>query len=232
PAPAPSALQDRLAAHVSAAAEHQHRLVGIGKALDMADEDDVVAAVMAELVAALEMRRRADQHRRPRFRDDVADIEELVVALLGELVRQLDLVPGEDVDDEMRPLLEGGQALRVKRAAPQHQRRVQRHRGERVRRHAVEFAVAAAGGDDRYAGGEGAERVAQLARVEALGRGAVDHRLVAAGMLLGRRLGWGGPRYLLCHEFVPRSGGQIVASGDRPRATRPYIAPLMSQLST
>src|SRR5690349_9685804 len=49
---------DRFAADVLAAAEHQGRLVGVGEAFDMADEDDVIAAIMAELVAALEMRRR------------------------------------------------------------------------------------------------------------------------------------------------------------------------------
>src|SRR5437879_1023283 len=100
------ALQNRLAADVLAAAEQQGRLVGIGETLDMADEDDVVAAVMAEFVAALEMRRRADDDRSAGFRDDVVDIDELVVALLGEFVRQLDLVEGEDVDDEMRAFLE------------------------------------------------------------------------------------------------------------------------------
>ena len=92
-------MHDRLAAHVFAAAEHQRRLVGIGEALDMADEDDVVAAVMAELVAAFEMRRRADHDRRAAFRDDVIDIGELVLDRLGESVRQLDLVVGQDVDD-------------------------------------------------------------------------------------------------------------------------------------
>src|SRR5579863_1627449 len=50
-----SALHDGLAADVFAAAEHQRRLVGIGEALDVADEDDVVAAVMAKLAAAFEM---------------------------------------------------------------------------------------------------------------------------------------------------------------------------------
>src|SRR5271170_286255 len=100
-----SALEDRLAAHVLAAAEQEGRPVGIGEALDMADKDDVVAAVMAELVAALEMRRRADQHRSAGIGDDVVDIDELVIALLGEFVRQFDLVVSEDVDDEMRAFL-------------------------------------------------------------------------------------------------------------------------------
>src|SRR5579864_8873490 len=97
-----SVLHYRFAAHVSAAAEQQGRLVGVGEALDVADEDDVVAAVMAELVAALEMRCRADDDGSAALREDVVDIDEFVVALLGEFIRKLDLVEGQDVNDEMR----------------------------------------------------------------------------------------------------------------------------------
>jgi hypothetical protein len=53
----------------------------------VADEDDVVAAVMPVLVAALEMRSRADQDRRAAFRDDVVDFGEFVLVRAGELVR-------------------------------------------------------------------------------------------------------------------------------------------------
>jgi hypothetical protein len=77
----------RLAPHVFAAAEQQCRLVGVGVTLDVADEDNVVAAVMAIFVAAFEMRGGADQHRRAAFRDDVIDLGELVVVRPGEFVR-------------------------------------------------------------------------------------------------------------------------------------------------
>src|SRR4051812_2833583 len=73
-----SGRDERLAAHVFAAAEQQCWLVGVGVALDVADEDDVVAAVMPILVAALEMRGDADQHRRAALRDNVIDLGEFV----------------------------------------------------------------------------------------------------------------------------------------------------------
>src|SRR5260370_15631236 len=98
----------------------------------MADEDDVVAAVMPVLVAALEMRGGADQHRCAAFRDHMVDLGELVLVRAGELVRQLDLVVRQYIDNEMRALLEGRQALRVERGAPQDERRGDSDRGEGV----------------------------------------------------------------------------------------------------
>ena len=86
----------------------------------MADKDDVVAAVMPIFVAALEMRGGADQDRSAAFRDHVVDLGEFVLVRAGEFVRQLDLVVGQDIDDEMRALLEGGKALGVERGAPQY----------------------------------------------------------------------------------------------------------------
>src|SRR3954471_13454153 len=98
----PLRLHDRLAAYVFAAAEHQSRFVGIRKALDMADKDDVVAAVMPELIAAFEMCGRADQDRGAALRNDMVDIGELVLDRFGETVRQFDLVVRQDIDAEMR----------------------------------------------------------------------------------------------------------------------------------
>src|SRR5271165_3954074 len=98
----------------------------------MTDKDDVVAAVVAILVAALEMRGGADQHRGAAFGDDVVDLGELVLVRAGEFIGELDLVVRQDVDDKMSALLEGGKALRVERGAPQYERRRQRHRGEGI----------------------------------------------------------------------------------------------------
>src|SRR5205814_9892420 len=96
-------------------------------ALDVADKDDVVAAVMPVLVAALEMCCGADQHRGPAFRDNMVDLGKLVLVRARELVRQLDLVVRQDVDDEVRALLEGGKALRIEGGAPQDQWRGERY---------------------------------------------------------------------------------------------------------
>src|ERR1700730_8546867 len=114
---------ERLAAHVLAAAEQKRRLGGVGVALEVADEDDVVAAIMPILVAALEMRSGADQDRGAAFRDHMVDLGEFVLVRSGKFVRQLDLVVGQYIDDEMRALLERRQALRAERGAPQDQRR-------------------------------------------------------------------------------------------------------------
>src|SRR5215471_20791169 len=101
-----SAGDQRLAAHVFAAAEQQRRFIRVRVALNMADKDDVVAAIVPVLVAALEMRGGANQHRRTTFGDDVVDFGEFVLMLSGEFVRQLDLVVRQYVDDEVRALLE------------------------------------------------------------------------------------------------------------------------------
>jgi hypothetical protein len=53
----------------------------------------------------------------------VVDLGEFVLVRAGEFIRQLDLVVRQDVDDEMRALLERRQALRAERGAPQDQRR-------------------------------------------------------------------------------------------------------------
>src|SRR6516225_9325321 len=170
----------RLPAHVFATAEQQRRLVRVGVALDMADEDDVVAAIVPVFIATLEMRRGADQHRCAAFGDEVIDLGEFVFVLVGELVRQLDLVVRQDIDDEMRSLLECSKTVRIERGAPQHERRIERHGGKGIGGHAIEPAVAAARRDDRHAGREGAERAAEIAQVEPLGRRAFDRCGVTA----------------------------------------------------
>jgi hypothetical protein len=77
----------------------------------MADDDDVVAAVRPTLVAALEMRGRADQYRCAAFGDDVVDLGEFVLVRAGKFIRQLDLGVCQYIDDKMRALLERRQAL-------------------------------------------------------------------------------------------------------------------------
>src|SRR5215472_2105029 len=75
----PSGREQRLAAHILAAAEQQCGPISVGVALDMANENDVVAAVMPVFVAALEMCGGADQHGRAAFRDHVVDLGKLVL---------------------------------------------------------------------------------------------------------------------------------------------------------
>jgi len=67
----------------------------------------------------------------------------------GEARRQLGLVLGQDVDGEMCAAFEDRQALRLAVEAEEHQRRVERHRGEGIRGEADELALVAARRDDR-----------------------------------------------------------------------------------
>ena len=50
--------------------------------------------------------------------------------------------------------------------ANQHQHGIERHRGERVGRHAVHFAVEV-DGDDRHPGGEASHRFSKFGRIQA-----------------------------------------------------------------
>src|SRR5262249_48640387 len=211
-------------AHVFAAAKQQCRFMGVGVAFNVADKDDVVAAVMPILVAALEMRSRPDQHRGAAFGDYMVDLGELVLMGAGEFIRQFDLVVRQHIDDEMRTLLKGRKALRVERGAPQHERRRQRYRSERVGGQPVKPAVAAARRDDRYTGRKGAKCVAEVAQIEAVARGALHRRRMAAGQLASGDL--------VRHSSAPSKSRHSGASGGSPSATLPYIAPFTSQLST
>src|SRR5258708_31937789 len=140
----------------------------------------MVAAVVARLVAAFEMRGAAGDPRRAVVGHDVRHIEEAVVMLAGEALGELDLVRRQYVDDEMRRLLEGGQALPIERLAPQHQRWLERHRGEGIDGEADRLAVPAPRRYDWDASGEGAERVAGIAQ------GGMRPRRIRPGMIRPR----------------------------------------------
>jgi hypothetical protein len=69
-----SGWDQRLTAHVFAGTKQECRLRSIGVALDVTDKDDLIAAVVPILVAALEMRSGADRHGSAAFGDYVVDI--------------------------------------------------------------------------------------------------------------------------------------------------------------
>jgi hypothetical protein len=127
-------------------------------ALDLADEDHVVAFVVAAAVEALEAGRRADQHRRAAGPSGEGHVGPAVDVLGGEALGQRLLVRRQDVDRVVRAGAERGHRAGRARQAPQHQRRRERHRVERVGREADQRAVGRARGDDGHAGGEHAER--------------------------------------------------------------------------
>ncbi|MNY32952.1 hypothetical protein D3C86_1672000 [compost metagenome] len=133
----------------------------------------MVAAVHLLETLALEACRAVGEQRRAAQAGFVADAGELVLLRAGEVVGQLDLVGGEDVYREVAGGLEHGLAAGALVDAPQHQRRLQRHRVEAVGGHPDLLAGRAAGGDDGDAGGEVAEGAAEHSGVEAgcAGRG-------------------------------------------------------------
>ncbi len=138
----------------------------------------MVAAVVAVDDAALEVRGRADDQRHAVLAELVRDALELVASTAREADRERLLLGREDVDAEMRRGAKRRQARRGACEAPQHERRIERHRAERVSGQPEEASVGTARGDDRHAGGERAERVPQIARVERCARVLVWHERV------------------------------------------------------
>ena len=167
---------ERVRAVVRAVAEQQRRLAFVGVAFHVAEEDLVVAAVVAVDDAAFEVRRRAVDQRDAVLAQAVRHAFELVFVRAREAQRELVLLRAEHVHAEVRRGAKRGQAGRVARQAPEHQRRVERHRAERVSGQPEEAALGVARRDDRDAGREGAERVAQVSRVERRGGGLVCRR--------------------------------------------------------
>ena len=141
-----------------AAAVEQQRRSPAGVEFDyFADEDHVVAAVVLVSGAAFEACRGPVEQRSAARAARQLEPGEFVFAGLGEAVRQRFLVGSEDVHRKMACRAERGQAGRLARQAPQHHRRVERDRVEAVGGNPDVVARAAAGGDDRYPGGERAQ---------------------------------------------------------------------------
>jgi hypothetical protein len=83
-----------------------------------------------------------------------------------EAPRQRQLVGGQHVDRVVRVQPEGRHAVGLLRKAPEHQRRLERHRVEAAGGHADQPAVGVEGGHHGHAGGELRERALELRRVE------------------------------------------------------------------
>src|SRR5204863_8474508 len=94
-----------------------------------------------------------------------ADVAELVVAFLDESPAQLALEFREDVDAERSRPLHGGPARRVPSREEAHERRVERHGGERPDGEAVRLAFVRRG-DDGDPGWEVAEHVPEAIGIE------------------------------------------------------------------
>ena len=155
---------------VAAAAEEQGVARAPAEALDVADEQQVVAARDGALEAAFEQGQAVLEDRAAAEAGLPGDAGELVGGGAREVVGDVALVGGQHVDREVVAALEAGQRQRGPVQAPEHERRVERDGGERVRGQALALAVGGERRDHGDARGEAAERVAELARVEG-GRG-------------------------------------------------------------
>ncbi len=103
--------------------------------------------------------RKVDAHRAPPG-------QPAVDAARGEALGQGLLVGREHVDGVVRTVAKVRHRACMVRQAPEHQRGRKRHRVERVGREAHQRAVGRARGDDGHAGGEHAQRRAEVARGE------------------------------------------------------------------
>ena len=130
--------------------------------LDRADEQHVVAGPMPRVVAAFEPRDAALDQRHAGGAQPVVDAGEAVGVRTREPAREVDLVVREHVDRVMLGPLERGEARRAAVEAPHDERRVERHRVERVRREADEPVIGPGRADDRHARGELREGIAKL----------------------------------------------------------------------
>ena len=122
----------------------------------------MIARAVLRMVPALEPRDAAVDQRRAGRAQPKFDALEPIDVRTRKPARELDLVVREHVDRVMLGLLERGEARRPAVQAPHDERRVERHRVERVRREADEPAVRPGRADHRDARGELREGVAKL----------------------------------------------------------------------
>ena len=189
--------------------EDQRRAAEAVEPHHLADEDHVVAAVVAIRRAAFESRRATGEQRHVTVAAFDGKAGEAVDAALGELVRDMLLVRRQDMN---RKVLGGHKRRSVRRLAveaPQHHRRIERDRVEAVGRQADVLALHATRGDHRDAGGERAQGLAEL-----LG---IDGRSVGHVLLLRRGFGTGASRG---GRSVPLPRGADSRTGRSPSSRR------------
>jgi hypothetical protein len=98
--------------------------------LDFADEDHVVAFFVAAAVEALEHRGGAVEQRHAARAGAKRHAFESLHVLAGEPLGESPLIGGEDVDCVVRAAREGRHRAGLARQAPEHERRIDRHRVE------------------------------------------------------------------------------------------------------
>lgn len=169
--------------------EHERRCrVGFrahAAALHFTDEDHMVAFIVAAAVVAFEPRERAVEHGHPRVAGRMRDSFEAIALVGREALAQVELRCREHVHHVMAVAAEHGRRRRFVREAPQHERRIERHRVERAGGDADQLAGRRARRDHRHARGELAECLPEGGRVE-IRRIGVGHRAAIRNETGGR----------------------------------------------
>ena len=136
---------------------------------DATDQDHVVAGLDLLFQATIEPGNNAIEDRRTRRSPAPVDRIELVFAGTRETIRQVALVAGKHVDREPPRPREYLAPPGGRGDIDQHQRRLERYRGERVGGKTAGFARLVESRHDRDAGHETAEGATQVARIVAAG---------------------------------------------------------------
>ena len=135
--------------------------------LDFADEDHVVTSVILLDVTTQEMSDGSLEHRHPGSAVGAVHSREFVRNGFGELLREVVLIGRQHVDTKVAGVGEILPAVRVPRQAPEHQRRFERERGERIDCQADRAAVFGTSGYHGYAGRELTQRSPEILLIEA-----------------------------------------------------------------
>src|SRR5256712_4309100 len=152
--------------------------------LDLADVDDVIAALERVDDAALDVPERTREDGRTEPAAPELQAGELVPSRGGEAPRDRLLVLGEDVEHEDLRVEEVRVGLGLAVDADQEERGGERERGDRVGREPVGLPALVARGDDGDAGREAPHHLAQLVRLDRH-----PDRLMPAGRTCQRRPG-------------------------------------------
>src|ERR1700761_3895345 len=105
----------------------------------------MVATIISIRGPALKIRHAVGKKRRLAESRRPFDIGELIARGFGKLVCKGLLRCPEHIDREMTGILEHAQARRIKHQTPEHERWIQRHRGEGVARYSVRLSVGPGG---------------------------------------------------------------------------------------
>lgn len=161
--------------HFAIMVEQRNGGAQVAAMLDFTNEDHVIAFLVAAAVEAFKRRDRAVEQGHARMSGLVGNACPAVYALGRELHGQFLLLRSQHMHRIVRAGHEHRQRRRAVGHAPQHQRRMQRHRIEGAHRHAHGLTLGIERGHDGHAGRELAKCLAEIMRgkVGRLGHGGV-----------------------------------------------------------